>query len=330
MAKKYYKKIKNQNYDRELLNIADAAIAGRGDGQISLDDAEKILWAVKDNGEYTDIEKKTIHYIRDNYKFTKKADAWFRKEIRSWAASKKNSSKKGKPAKNTPKPVEEEPEIEFSPEPDPSYYQIQKPFPKKEDSSKTNKMMILTSVSILALFILAYFLFSAFQNWRKNRKMESPQKVETTVKPIPEIEKIAPSPTPPTEQNPNNSLQVEPEKSESGLTKDIILSESLLFDDSELYVNKKNRSFLRKMAQFLKENPELKVKVIGHTCNRGTDEDNQKLSLERAESVIKYLKLQGVEIARLTPIGEGKKKPIAENSTREGKIRNRRVQFDFF
>ncbi len=331
MAKKYYKRIKNQNYDRELLEIADKAIAGRGDGQISLDDAEKILWAVKDNGEYTDIEKKTIHYIRDNYKFTKKADTWFRKEIRSWAASKKGSAKKTKPSKV--KPIEVEQEQEFSPEPDPSYYQIQKPYPKKEDSSKKNRFFILASTGILILFILVYFLFSAFQKWMEKRKTEKQVTIEPVKEIRPEIEEKKSNPpivlTEPVQKE-IKPADSETEKSVSGLSKEIISSEHLLFDDSELYVNKKNRAFLRKMAEFLKENPGLKVKVIGHTCNKGTDEDNQRLSVERAESVIKYLKIQGIDPSRLTAIGEGEKKPIADNSTLKGKIQNRRVQFDFF
>ncbi|NUM42103.1 MAG: OmpA family protein [Leptospiraceae bacterium] len=117
-------------------------------------------------------------------------------------------------------------------------------------------------------------------------------------------------------------------KTIAGLNPKKINSESLLFDDSELYVNKKNRAFLRKMAEFLIGNPDLKVKVIGHTCNRGTDENNQKLSVERAESIIKYLKNQGVDSSRLTAIGEGERKPIADNSTKKGRIKNRRVQFE--
>ncbi len=92
----YYKKIKGRNYDGSILKIADAAVKGKGDGRLSLADAKKILKTVRDSAEYTDIEKKTMQYVRDNYKFTPEANSWFRTEIRKWAATKGAAA--GKPA----------------------------------------------------------------------------------------------------------------------------------------------------------------------------------------------------------------------------------------
>ena len=71
-----------------MLEIADKTTAGQGDGRISVEDAKKLIEAVKDANSYTDTEKTTMAYIRDNYKFTDEADAWFRAEIRKWAATK--------------------------------------------------------------------------------------------------------------------------------------------------------------------------------------------------------------------------------------------------
>jgi hypothetical protein len=88
MAESYYKIINGVKYDKEMLRIADEAVAGAGDGRISIEDAKKLLEAVKDGDTYTDIEKETMKYIRDNYKFTQAADEWFRTEIRKWAATK--------------------------------------------------------------------------------------------------------------------------------------------------------------------------------------------------------------------------------------------------
>ena len=82
----YYKVIDGEKYDKELLEAAEAAVAGAGDGRISQDDAEKLLAKVKDGDSYTDIEKATVKYIRDNFKWTDAADEWFRTEIRKWAA----------------------------------------------------------------------------------------------------------------------------------------------------------------------------------------------------------------------------------------------------
>ncbi len=84
----YYKTIDGKKYDGGLLEFADAAVAGAGDGRISLKDAKELLAKVKDGNTYTDIEKDTMAYVRDHYKWTPEADEWFRTEIRKWAASK--------------------------------------------------------------------------------------------------------------------------------------------------------------------------------------------------------------------------------------------------
>ncbi len=84
----YYKNIDGVNYDGDLLDAADEAVRGKGDGRISLSDAKVLLQKVMDGQAYTDIEKMTMAYIREHYKWTDEADEWFRTEIRKWAASK--------------------------------------------------------------------------------------------------------------------------------------------------------------------------------------------------------------------------------------------------
>ncbi len=84
----YYKTIDGKKYDGEIIELAEKLTAGAGDGRISMDDAKQILDAVKDGGEYTGIEKDTMAYIRDNFKWTEAADEWFRTEIRKWAGTK--------------------------------------------------------------------------------------------------------------------------------------------------------------------------------------------------------------------------------------------------
>ncbi len=74
--------------DGRLLDLADKAIAGAGDGRISKEDASDMIAVVKDGGAYTDVEKDTMEYIRDNYKWTEGADDWFRSEIAKWAVTK--------------------------------------------------------------------------------------------------------------------------------------------------------------------------------------------------------------------------------------------------
>ncbi len=84
----YYKTIDGNKYDGELIELADKLTSGAGDGRLSVADAEQVLEAVKDGNSYTDIEKETVAYLRDNYKWTTAADEWFRTEIRKWAATK--------------------------------------------------------------------------------------------------------------------------------------------------------------------------------------------------------------------------------------------------
>jgi hypothetical protein len=84
----YYRVIGGEKYDDELLKAAEEAVAGRGDGRISLEDAKVLLEKVMDGNSYTEIEKATVAYIRENFKWTDEADEWFRTEIRRWAATK--------------------------------------------------------------------------------------------------------------------------------------------------------------------------------------------------------------------------------------------------
>ena len=80
----YYKTINGVKMDKEILDLADKAVAGQGDGRISLADAEGLFAAVKDGNTYTEIEQATMKYVRDNYKWTDEANTWFRNEVNKW------------------------------------------------------------------------------------------------------------------------------------------------------------------------------------------------------------------------------------------------------
>jgi hypothetical protein len=94
----YYRKIKGKNYDKRMIDTAARAIKGKGDGRISLQDAKKLLGSVKDASGYTDVEKRTMKYIRDKFVFTPEANKWFRTEVSKWAAF-KGAAKKAKKKK---------------------------------------------------------------------------------------------------------------------------------------------------------------------------------------------------------------------------------------
>ncbi|MES2799369.1 MAG: hypothetical protein V4638_05085 [Bacteroidota bacterium] len=84
----YYKTIDGKKYDGAIIDLAESLVDGGGDGRISMADAEKLFAEVRDGDTYTDVEKDTMAYIRENFKWTEAADEWFRTEIRQWAATK--------------------------------------------------------------------------------------------------------------------------------------------------------------------------------------------------------------------------------------------------
>ena len=80
------------------------------------------------------------------------------------------------------------------------------------------------------------------------------------------------------------------------------------------------------LANFLKENPSITIEIAGFTDDSGTEEHNQKLSLDRANSVKEALINKGVDAARMTAVGYGSGNPLKPNDTEENKALNRRVE----
>jgi len=82
------------------------------------------------------------------------------------------------------------------------------------------------------------------------------------------------------------------------------------------------------IAAIMADYPGFHVQVDGHTDNIGNPDANRKLSQDRAEAVVKYLVAKnGVDGKRLSAKGFGDTKPIADNKTKKGQARNRRVDF---
>lgn len=85
---------------------------------------------------------------------------------------------------------------------------------------------------------------------------------------------------------------------------------------------------LNKTYEFLSKNPSLRVKIGGHTDNIGSDEYNDELSRRRAKAVVDYLIEKGIDPSRLEYEGFGASQPIADNSTEEGRAKNRRTELE--
>ncbi len=85
---------------------------------------------------------------------------------------------------------------------------------------------------------------------------------------------------------------------------------------------------LDQVARFIREHPELgPVRIDGHTDDVGNPQYNLELSQRRARAILEYLGTQGVPVERLSPVGYGKRCPLQENTTEEGRATNRRVDF---
>lgn len=110
------------------------------------------------------------------------------------------------------------------------------------------------------------------------------------------------------------------------------ISDKVLFKTGSFDVNDKAKAVLSKVATVLKAQPDLEYMVEGHTDNvsmNGNDlmQDNWDLSVKRATTIVRLLQKQyGLNPAQLVAAGRSEYKPIADNSTTEGKARNRRTR----
>ena len=84
---------------------------------------------------------------------------------------------------------------------------------------------------------------------------------------------------------------------------------------------------INRVAKLMQEHPELSFEVQGHCDSTGSDSVNDPLSQERAEVIVAALVKQGIADDRLTAVGKGSHFPIADNTTAEGRAKNRRVEF---
>lgn len=111
-----------------------------------------------------------------------------------------------------------------------------------------------------------------------------------------------------------------------GLNKNGSVSLYINFATGKSAIASESLSIIDEMAKMLTANPSLKISIEGHTDNVGTAAANKALSENRAKSVLSALTTKGVDASRLSAKGWGQEKPIADNSTDDGKAKNRRVE----
>lgn len=106
----------------------------------------------------------------------------------------------------------------------------------------------------------------------------------------------------------------------------ITFDSGILFDFDKATLKPVARANLDKLAVILNKYADTDILVDGHTDSKGSDEYNLKLSQSRAQSVANYLAGLQVAATRMTIMGYGESRPVADNETEEGRAQNRRVE----
>ena len=110
------------------------------------------------------------------------------------------------------------------------------------------------------------------------------------------------------------------------INKDGFIALYINFETGKSEIKEDSKLIVAQIVEMLKQNPDLKVSVEGHTDNVGSDKSNQTLSENRAKSVMNALISGGIDKSRLSSEGWGAVKPVGDNSTEEGRFKNRRVE----
>jgi len=110
------------------------------------------------------------------------------------------------------------------------------------------------------------------------------------------------------------------------LSKDGFMALYINFDTGKATIKPESESIIAQIAALMKGHDDLKLGIEGHTDNVGTPASNKTLSEQRAKAVLDAVVKQGVVAARMTAVGWGQEKPIADNRSEDGRAKNRRVE----
>ncbi len=105
-----------------------------------------------------------------------------------------------------------------------------------------------------------------------------------------------------------------------------VVNADTLFDFDKAIIKPQYYSLLDDIVNTMKNEPNLKAEIQGHTDSVGTNKYNQGLSERRAKAVLTYLTKNNINASRLTAVGFGEEKPVATNKTKAGRAQNRRVE----
>lgn len=326
VAESYYRTIRGRTYDRELLEIVEKATK-RTKSPLSKSVARSLFQALSDGGKYTDIEKRTIQYIRSHFSFAKEADEFLRTEVRKWAAENSKSGKKRYPSSKEEKPKrtrnnkKESPENSFFYEmgdeisPTPEYNEMiaLNRFGLTKDKTKRSKTIIM----ILFGLLLVGLIFLVFRGCKRDQSLSSIRNQGES------------------SQQKDAESNLSPLKTGKILYRFETRAKAIRFiNDLQIRFIKQSLSLeigasdkITTLAEALKSYPSMKIRVKGHTCFIGEMDENKILSEKRAKLVYDELLNQGVSSSQLDYRGFGETAEISSNQTESGRVLNRRVDF---
>lgn len=123
------------------------------------------------------------------------------------------------------------------------------------------------------------------------------------------------------------NAEVETMEDKNGLTAiKVTFASGILFPTNGTKLSAASKKEIAEFAQKMADLPMTDISIYGHTDNTGTAEVNERISLQRANAVEEYLKTCGIAADRLTAEGLSYNYPVADNSTKEGRAENRRVE----
>lgn len=103
---------------------------------------------------------------------------------------------------------------------------------------------------------------------------------------------------------------------------------NIFFDYAKSTLRPESNAELDRLVKLMKDVPNLKIEISGHTDNTGSATVNETLSQQRAEAVVAYLTSKGITANRMVAKGYGSNQPVATNSTEDGRQQNRRTEFE--
>ncbi len=106
----------------------------------------------------------------------------------------------------------------------------------------------------------------------------------------------------------------------------VTFDSGILFPTNGTTLNAESKTSLSKFSKDMADMPDTDLTILGHTDNTGTSEVNERISLQRAQSVAAYLQSLGMGKERMTVEGRSFTEPVADNATAEGRKQNRRVE----